>query len=147
MASDAVNVDAPEALQDSLGAEKPAKRSRPNASATPHTNTLRHPQWSYFHLSMFTLNSGQPSMDAISARQSLNSALTRFLGLTGSSISLDIIKLEGRELWVRVPRDDGKAFHEAISAWIGGGQARFIVKGRSDWLVKLVAGAGGQLFE
>jgi ribonuclease P/MRP protein subunit POP8 len=147
MASGAINVNASEALQASLNPKKPAKRSRPNASTTLHTNTLRQPQWTYFHLSLFTTNSEQPSMDAISARQNLNSALTRFLGLTGSSIPLDIIKLEGRELWVRVPRDDGKAFHEAISAWAGGGQAKFVVKGKDDWLVKLVAGSGAQLFE
>ena len=89
-------------------------------------------------------------MDAISARQNLNNALTRFLGLTGSSIPLDIMKLEGPELWVRVPRDSSRAFHEAISAWVGGGQggqARFVVKGKDDWLMKLVAGSGQQLFE
>lgn len=146
MASAAINVDAAEALQTPDG-EKPDKRSRPNASTTLHTNTLRHPQWTYFRLSLFTTDREQPSMDAISARQNLNSALTRFLGLTGSSILLDIIRLEGRELWVRVPREDGKAFHEAISAWTGGGQSRFVVKGKNDWLVKLVAGSGAQLFE
>jgi ribonuclease P/MRP protein subunit POP8 len=147
MASDVINPEDVHAPEEPTQSQKAVKPSRPNASTTLHTNTLRQPPWTYFHLSLFTTAPGQPSLDAISARQNLNSAMTRFLGLTGSSIPLDILQLEGQELWVRVPRDNSRAFHEAVSAWIGGGQARFVVKGRDDWLMKLAAGSGCQLFD
>jgi hypothetical protein len=82
-------------------------------------------------------------LDIITVRQNINSALSQFLGFMGTTIDVDILKLEGHETWVRVPRDTANSFHEAISGWIGvGGKIKYVVKGRDDWLVKLAMGTG-----
>jgi len=137
-----------------------AKRRKPNASVTYHTSTLRAPQWTYFHLRLITssqtsaaLPIEEPSLDALSVRRYLNAALSRFLGLMGISTPIDILKIDQQDVWIRVPRDDATAVHEAVSSWLSnpGGMAngngtRWIVKGRDDWLVRLHGGTGQDLF-
>lgn len=83
-------------------------------------------------------------LDSITARTYLTSALTQFLGLMGSSIGIDILKISdggsdhvssdqalaaGNKnqnktdhplLWIRVPRDDAPAVVAALSSWVGG---------------------------
>ena len=112
-----------------------------------HSHTLRRPQWTYFHLCVLRTDGNSPSLDIITTRQNINSALSRFLGFMGTTIDVDILKLEGEEVWVRVPRDMAKAFHEAMSGWTSaGGQTKYVIKGRDDWLVKLATGSGQDLF-
>lgn len=120
----------------------------PTSEKTPTTQTtsLRHPDWTYFHLSLFSTIESEPKLDLITARQYITSALSRFLGLTGAAIPVDMLKLDGSELWLRVPRGDSLAFHEAVSSWVGT-SSKWIVKGKDDWLLKLVAGDGQDLFE
>lgn len=76
------------------------------------------------------------TVDALTARSYLISALSQFLGLMGTSIGVDILKIENpssplpeqkeRErrgdvpnVWIRVPRDDGAAVLAALSSWVG----------------------------
>jgi hypothetical protein len=82
----------------------------------------------------------------LTAKQRINSALSKFLGVLGSSMRVDILQIDGQSLWVRVPRDCGNAFHEALSSW-GADSTKYIVKGRDDWLVKLLAYSPEDLFE
>jgi ribonuclease P/MRP protein subunit POP8 len=90
---------------------------------------------------------GQPNeMDIITVRQNTNNAMNRFLGLFGTSVPIDILKLENEEFWVRVPRDASNAFHEAILSWTGNGQVKYVIKGKDDWLAKLAMGSGKDLF-
>lgn len=132
--------------EEAKKAEPSKKRSYPNKSAVLHQNTLRHPQWTYFHLSLFTTAAKSPEHDALTARQNLSSALSKMWGLTGWSMIIDILKLEGPELWVRIPRDNAKIFHEAVATWIGDGQMKYVVVGRDDWLVNLCGGDAQDLF-
>jgi ribonuclease P/MRP protein subunit POP8 len=112
-----------------------------------HSNTLRRPQWTYFHLSALRMESNPAPLDIITVRQNLSSAMARFLGFMGTTIDMDILKCEGDEVWVRVPRGSSKAFHEAIVSWTSPGeQMKYIVKGRDDWLVRLAMGSGQDLF-
>lgn len=81
------------------------------------------------------------TIDALTARTYLTAALSQFLGLMGTSISIDILKIENRsqehsqkkevsssyssshssspEVWIRVPRDDAAAVFTALSSWVG----------------------------
>jgi ribonuclease P/MRP protein subunit POP8 len=121
------------------------KHNHPNAASTIISNTIRFPQWTYFHLSFFS-STKEPELDAITARTHMDAAMTRFLGLTGSAIPIDILKLEGTDLWVRVPREHANAFHEGLSSW-SNNSSKYIVKGRDDWLLKLVHGTAEKLFQ
>ncbi|KAL9101328.1 MAG: hypothetical protein Q9163_003396 [Psora crenata] len=118
--------------------------------------TIKCPNFTYLHLSLLssaapvtaTSFSTRPSLDLLTARTYLASALQQHLGMTGSAISLDFIKVEGSEVWIRLPREDGAAVVAALSQWIGkDGTVSWRVKGRGDWLGSLVAGNGRELFE
>lgn len=115
-----------------------------------HQHTIRKPSWTYFHLQLFSAASRSDSIDILTAKKYTTSALARFLGLHGTAIPMDIMKLEGRSVWIRVPREHSMAVHEALSSWIGGsedGGVRWIIKGRDEWLVRLVGGDGLDLFK
>jgi ribonuclease P/MRP protein subunit POP8 len=144
--------------------DPPKKRPKPNASATHHKATLRNPRWTYFHLSLFSSSVEPESLDELTARRYLTASLSRFLGLMGTAISIDLLKITGRDVYIRVPKEDAAAVHEAVSSWIGtphstkdgngngdddgnsDGAVRWTVKGRNDWLVGLSAGTGQDLF-
>lgn len=76
-------------------------------------------------------------LDPLTARTYLSAALSQFLGLMGTTIPLDILKVSpppsssssteggktggsGSTVWARVPRDDAAAVVAALSSWIGG---------------------------
>lgn len=115
-------------------------------TSSSHSNTLRKPQWTYFHLRLLQFGDEGADVDLITVRQSFNSALSRFMGFMGTTIEIDILKLQDKEVWVRVPRDSSKIFHEAVSGWTGNGKMKYLVKGKDDWLVKLAMGSGHDLF-
>lgn len=58
-------------------------------------------------------------IDALTVSTLLLPPLTAFLGLTGSSIPLDVLKTEGRDVWIRVQRADARALRASLSGWIG----------------------------
>jgi ribonuclease P/MRP protein subunit POP8 len=139
MADNAIGESVPQ-REDSAG-----KRKRPNnGGSTLITNTIRSSKWTYFHLALFSPGN-EPELDAITARANMNAAMKRFLGLTGSAMPIDILKLDGVEVWVRVLREHANAFHEAMSSWTSA-SSKYVVKGREDWLIKLVHGSGSELF-
>jgi ribonuclease P/MRP protein subunit POP8 len=106
--------------------------------------TIKTPPFSYACLELQTAStSPSPSfLDALTIRAHLTSALTQFLGLSGSAISVDILKIEGRECWVRVPRGDLAVFVAAVGGWVGsgeGGSVGWRVRGKGNWLGGLVS--------
>lgn len=114
--------------------------------------------------------SSPQSLDALSARTYLSSALSQFLGLTGTAIPIDILKIENKAAtsstdqktlasnydcaWVRVPREDSAAVVAALSSWIGGSgsgngsgaNVAWRVCAKGNYLGALVSGSGGDLF-
>jgi len=131
------------------------RNKHPNAAATLTFHSLRGGQWTYFHLSLYC---SPPSLeastlDAITARTHLTSALRQFLGLHGQAIPVDLMKIEGQDVWVRVPMEDASAVQAAVSGWTGG-DAKFEggrtvgwrVKGRDEWVGRLGCGDGQDLF-
>jgi hypothetical protein len=129
-------------MEDPPAENAPKPRSKP---VVVQTATHRRPQWTYFHLAIFSIAANPTAVDVITAKQYLTSATTRFLGLIGSAIPVDILHLAGSDLWVRVPRDASVAFHEAVSGW-SGSEVRFVTKGKSDWLASLACGSSEELF-
>ncbi|KAI2633836.1 hypothetical protein GGS21DRAFT_490750 [Xylaria nigripes] len=106
-------------------------------------STIKAPPHAYAHLELFNAEFAKgEDLDAIQVRSYCSSALTQFLGVTGMAIQLDILKVEGRRCWLRVPRDDLAAFAAAIMAWQGtslnGVHSTFRILGCSDWLGALV---------
>lgn len=119
-------------------------------------------------------SSAQSPLDPLTARTYLTSALAQFLGITGTSISIDILKIEnyqrtsssavlapspvglstarGSILWIRVPHDDAAAVIAAVSSWIGtdklgsNGSVAWKVLAKGSFLNSLVGGGGSALF-
>ncbi|KAL4870528.1 hypothetical protein BDV12DRAFT_195251 [Aspergillus spectabilis] len=152
--------------------KRKASDSDPTSTSTPKTIgfTARNPPWTYLKLQLIT----QPpptdptSIDPLTARTYLTSALSQFLGLSGTSIPIDILKVSPapssttqsqaqsqtpeKYIWIRVPRQDAPALVSALSSWIGGtGESesdtvawRICAKG--NFLGALVQGDGGNLF-
>lgn len=128
-----------------------------NHQATETTTSFRHPPYTYLHLSLVTLPSASPlhhqlsrptPLDAITALSYLTSALQQALGLTGTAITIDILKVEDLDVWIRVPYEDGSAVMAAISQWSSPTKgAALRVRGRGAWLGGLVGkGIGSKLW-
>lgn len=122
--------------------------------------TIRAPPFTYLHLTLLASSSSTASpapLDLLTARTHLTAALQQFLGLTGAAIPVDFLKIEGRDVWVRVPREDGAAVTSAVGGWVGSGRVAGVggedaavgwrVLGWGDWLGAVVAGEGRELFE
>lgn len=107
--------------------------------------TICKPPFSYLHLTL--LAPATTVFDLLTARAHLTSALNQFLGVTGTAIPVDFLKIEGRDVWVRVPREDGAAVVGAISGWVGGEGVAWRIREKGDWLGAVVAGGGRRIFE
>ncbi|PYH33828.1 uncharacterized protein BO87DRAFT_459554 [Aspergillus neoniger CBS 115656] len=144
----------------------PSKRK--SSSSTPKTIhfTSRTPTWTYLKLQLInnppTSTTSTP-LDPVTARTYLSAALSQFLGLTGTSIPIDILKISppsssststggkagggggggaglGSTVWTRVPREDAAAVVAALSSWIGGSANASGGGGSGD-----VGGGGGSV--
>ncbi len=105
----------------------------------------------YLHLTLISSalisTSSALSIDILTARTYLTSALLQHLGLTGTAISIDFLKVDGRDMWIRVPREDSAAVVGALSAWMGGEDVVWRFRGESGWLGALAVGTGRGLFQ
>lgn len=139
----------PEAPQnDADQAKRRPKRKKSNPTSIKQT-TLRKPRWTYLRIALHSSPPISQPIDSSTARLHLTSALRQFLGLTGEAIPIDFLKLEGPELWIRVPREDGDAVATALGGWVGGSDGATVgwrIKGRDDWLSRLSGGDGMDLF-
>ncbi|OJJ41411.1 hypothetical protein ASPWEDRAFT_74393, partial [Aspergillus wentii DTO 134E9] len=126
--------------------------------------TSRNPPWTYLKLQLIhqpdtsTAIQSHP-LDPLTARTHLTTALSQFLGLTGTTISIDILKIssdvsapnkDNKMVWIRVPRPDAAAVVAALSSWIGGssksGSVAWRVCAKGNYLGALVRGNGEDLF-
>ncbi|KAI5197686.1 hypothetical protein AUEXF2481DRAFT_7471 [Aureobasidium subglaciale EXF-2481] len=124
-----------------------AKRKRSGTSQPPVTQfTIRNPPWSYLHLSIMT-SAPNYQLDALTAHLHLRAALSQFLGLHGTAIPVDILKLEGSDVHVRVPREDASAVVIAVGGWVGKGGEGWRVKSQGSWGVGLSSSAEVDLFK
>ncbi|KAI9661438.1 MAG: hypothetical protein M1829_006269 [Trizodia sp. TS-e1964] len=127
------------------------KRKASTSSSEPSelTVVVRRPPFSYVHLQLrYSENIPRPPLDILTARAYLTSALTQFLGLAGAAISVDILKVEAQEVWIRVPAEDLSAVVAAVGGWAGREEdgdceVGWQVRAYGDWLGALVK-AGGE---
>lgn len=139
-------------LIDNLHGAKEAKlvmMTKPNVSSPDQTVsfTLRKAPYSYFHLSLRPLiatSQAPHDLDEISARAYLTLALQQYLGLTGTAVSIDILKVEARDVWIRVPSEDEVAVTASLSQWAGSKDLTWRIQQRGTWLGALVGNTHDQ---
>ncbi|KAK1243567.1 hypothetical protein MKX08_001705 [Trichoderma sp. CBMAI-0020] len=108
------------------------KKPRLQKSHELLTCTIKSPSFSYIHLELLTdPPDASVELDNLQVKSYCTAALTQFLGITGSAISLDILKIEESGCWIRVPRDDLGPFAAALTAWKVLRLARY--DGRKRW--------------
>ncbi|EXJ80508.1 hypothetical protein A1O1_08653 [Capronia coronata CBS 617.96] len=102
--------------------------------------TIRKPPYTYLHLSLLTVPSHptQP-LDEVGARSYLFAALQQYLGLTGTAVPIDILKVEDSNVWIRVPREDEIAVTAALSQWVGARGVSLRIEARGSWLGGVLA--------
>lgn len=114
----------------------------PKASVI-NTKTISAPPFSYVCLELISDTAIRIKLDEITVRAHITSALTQFLGLAGSSISVDILKVDGKHCWVRVPREDLSPVIAAVGGWTRQdeteGSVGWKVKASGNWLSTLIA--------
>ncbi|KAK7749908.1 hypothetical protein SLS53_000490 [Cytospora paraplurivora] len=103
-----------------------------------YTTTIKTPPYAYAHLELITTTA--VALDHLQLRLYLTSALKQFLGSTGSGMPIDILKVDGKQCWVRMPRQDLGAFAAALTVWTGSGATvtGFLIRAAGDWLGALV---------
>ncbi|CAN9380968.1 unnamed protein product [Alternaria alternata] len=97
-----------------------------------HQSTFRKTAWSYFHLILLTPGTAAippatastdstttTSLSPLLASSLLTHSLRSYLGITGTAIPIDMLKISGRSVWVRIPRQDARAFRASLSGWVG----------------------------
>ncbi|KAI5848855.1 hypothetical protein BZA05DRAFT_446383 [Tricharina praecox] len=137
-----MSVDAP--MHDAPPpAEQPAKRRKP---PPPEEVTIREHDWTYLNLQILSdpsnTTTSSSSTDILTWRTTLTSALTQFLGITGSAIQIDILHLSGDEAWLRVPRENAKKFQAAVGGYVGSRDGRsvgFRTRGTGEFLMGVVS--------
>lgn len=84
----------------------------------------------------------QESVDEITARTHLSSALQQYLGLTGTAIPIDILKVQDCHVWIRVPQNDEVGVTASLSQWVGSKDLTWRIEHKGTWLGRVV-GRGG----
>lgn len=123
------------------------KKKRKKRTPKPHILnqlTLRQPPWSYIRLQHLTSSPQPPDLDAVTAHLHLNAALSQFLGLHGAAIPFDILKFEGRDVWIRLPHEDSSALIAAVGGWVSTSGEGWRVKGSSSWDAAALGRDSGQ---
>lgn len=112
------------------------------------SKTIKAPAFSYVCLQLISDLAKPPELDILSVRSYIMAALTQFLGITGSAISVDILKVDPKECWIRVPREDLSPVVAAMGGWIGGieseGRVSWRVKAAGNWLSALIGQVGAE---
>lgn len=124
-----------------------SRKKRKKRAPKPHILTqltLRDPPWSYIHLQRLASSTQPPDLDAVTAHLHLTAALTQFLGLHGAAISFDVLKLEGQDVWIRLPREDSSALIAAVGGWISANGEGWRIKGSSSWDANALGKDSGQ---
>jgi ribonuclease P/MRP protein subunit POP8 len=122
------------------------ERNRQNKTHALTRFTIRNPRWCYIHLQHLTTStSNAPAdLDAVTAHLHLTAALSQFLGIHGSAVPIDIMKLSGQDVWTRVPAEDRNVLVAAAGGWVSRNGEGWRVKGWSSWNAGAEARDAGQ---
>lgn len=116
----------------SSGSKKKRKKKAPKKHVLRQF-TIRSPPWAYVKLERLNSSGTTPPLDEVTAQLYLTAALSQFLGLHGAAIPFDILKLEGQDLWIRLPAEDRGALVAAVGAWVSSNVEGWRIKGWSSW--------------
>ena len=105
----------------------------------------------FVYILLSLTNSSDPNHDSVpdevTARTYLTAALQQYLGLTGTAIPLDILKVQDGYVWIRLPTNDSPAVQGACSQWSGkDGKASWRVHGVGCSIAALSAKKSHDLF-
>jgi ribonuclease P/MRP protein subunit POP8 len=111
------------------------KRSHSHSKSQQPTKTLtlRNPPWSYIRLQQYHHPQPSGTLDALTAHIQITAALHQFLGVHGAAVPVDVLRLEGSEVWIRVPAEDRSALVAAVGGWVGRAGEGWRVMGWSSW--------------
>lgn len=144
-------------MSSTSNAATAAKQGGNSKSHDILTCTIRAPQFAYAQMELVTSNDyadgsqsqsqfQKPALDSLQVKTYCTNALRQFLGLTGAAIPVDVLKAQGTDCWVRVPRDDLGSFAAAMTSWRGtredGVHYLLRLKQCSDWLGAMVGSSG-----
>ena len=122
------------------------KRARTGHEMT--SRAIKNPVFSYACLELMSDGATPPALDDLSVRSYLTSGLSQFLGLTGSAISVDILKVQDTLCWIRVPREDLSAVLAATGQWAsgfdGGSRMAWRVKASGNWLGSILGASNAE---
>ncbi|KXT05946.1 hypothetical protein AC578_359 [Pseudocercospora eumusae] len=123
----------PEVLPDAT-TQQPSSKTSKNQILSEFS--IRNPHWVYIrlqHLSAPT-RPKQALLDGVTAKLHITAALSSFLGLHGTAIAIDVLKLEDQDVWIRVPAEDRAAVIAAVGGWTNSSRDDgWRVKGWSHW--------------
>lgn len=118
----------------SMASAAAGKRKRQGKVTTLAQFTIREPTWNYIHLSLVR-PAAKPvgDLDALTVHLHLQSALGQFLGVHGSAIPVDVMKLDAQDAWIRVPYPDANSLVAAVGGWVGRDGEGWMVRGKNAW--------------
>lgn len=127
--------DAPESTADAdtTALSKSRKRQRPATKPPTTQYSIRKPSWAYIRLQHLSPNTRPGDLDNMTAHMHLNAAMSSFLGLHGSAMTFDILKLQGQDVWIRVQSEDRAAVVAATGGWVSKARDGWRVRSWSHW--------------
>lgn len=150
-ATESAAVTAPTTQASSTSTNK--KRKKKPSTQIVSEFSICKPDWTHLHFQHVapggkSKGNNDQQLDGVTAHLHLTAALSSFLGVHGAAIPVDITKLEGQEVWIRIPADDRAAVIAAAGGWISGSGESWRVKGWSHWNARASGrDAGQKLFE
>lgn len=129
----------------SMASATAAQAAKSQKSRELFSCTIAKPTFAYAHLELVTTDdeAEQATLDALEVRSWCAAALKRFLGVAGAGMPIDVLKVQGSESWVRMPREDLGRFAAAITAGpgINNGSSPAVLRIRAsgNWLGSLLA--------
>ncbi|ERT02358.1 hypothetical protein HMPREF1624_00656 [Sporothrix schenckii ATCC 58251] len=132
-------------LASSIGAASKTKTAKESKTRELYSSTIGRPPFAYAQIEVVQNHQSQESqgpLDALQVRSYCDAALKQFLGATGAAMPLDLLKLDGNEFWVRLPREDMGLFAAALAAWSsvsrGGTATALRLRASGNWLGSLI---------
>jgi ribonuclease P/MRP protein subunit POP8 len=110
-----------------------------------YETTIKLPIWAYIHLQhLVPAVEENLSLDAVTAHLHLTASLRTFLGLHGAAIPIDVMGIQERQVWIRVPADDRQMVIAAVSGWSDSRGHGWRVRGSSSWSASAAGRDAGQ---
>ncbi|KIH88665.1 ribonuclease P/MRP protein subunit POP8 [Sporothrix brasiliensis 5110] len=132
-------------LASSIGAASKTKTAKESKTRELYSSTIGRPPFAYAQIEVVQNHQSQASqgpLDALQVRSYCDAALKQFLGAAGAAMPLDLLKLEGSEFWVRLPREDMGLFAAALAAWSSvsreGTATALRLRASGNWLGSLI---------